>query len=57
MFTQCPACHTVYRLRLDQLRAARGQVRCSRCDTIFDALDHRVSQHAPPPAPAQQSPQ
>ncbi|MBW6476413.1 MAG: zinc-ribbon domain-containing protein [Chromatiales bacterium] len=57
MFTQCPACQTVYRLRLDQLRAARGQVRCSRCDTIFDALDHRVSQQAPPPAPVQQSPQ
>ena len=57
MFTQCPACQTVYRLRLDQLRAARGQVRCSRCDTIFDALDHRVSQESPTPVPAQQPPQ
>ncbi|HET9679286.1 MAG TPA: DUF3426 domain-containing protein [Gammaproteobacteria bacterium] len=38
MYAQCPHCETVFRVRAEQLRTARGQVRCSRCSTIFDAL-------------------
>lgn len=40
MYTQCPACKTVFRLHSDQLNAARGQVRCSRCHTIFNAREN-----------------
>lgn len=38
MLTQCPACHTLFRIREDQLRAADGQARCCRCNQVFDAL-------------------
>lgn len=40
MYTQCPACKTVFRFHPDQLKAAKGQVRCSRCQTVFNALDN-----------------
>lgn len=40
MYTQCPACKTVFRLHPDQLNAAQGRVRCSRCQTVFKALDN-----------------
>lgn len=40
MYTQCPACKTVFRLRPEQLNAAQGQVRCSRCQTVFNAADN-----------------
>jgi predicted Zn finger-like uncharacterized protein len=40
MHTQCPFCNTLFRVRAEQLRAARGQVRCSRCDQIFNALEN-----------------
>ena len=38
MFTQCPQCETVFRLTTDALGAAGGQVRCGRCNEVFDAL-------------------
>lgn len=38
MYAQCPECDTFFRVRATQLRAAGGQVRCSRCDTLFNAL-------------------
>ncbi len=38
MLTQCPACHTLFRIRGEQLRAADGQARCCRCNQVFDAL-------------------
>lgn len=37
MITRCPRCMTVFRVTEDQLQARAGQVRCGRCDTIFDA--------------------
>lgn len=39
MFTQCPDCQTVFRVRAAQLRAASGRVRCSQCKHVFNALD------------------
>ncbi len=59
MYTQCPACKTIFRLHLDQLNAAQGQVRCSRCHTVFHALDHLYQppgseQTSEESAPAQQ---
>lgn len=38
MFTQCPACQTVFKLSAETLRAAAGEVRCGRCAEQFNAL-------------------
>ncbi|MFW6349128.1 MAG: MJ0042-type zinc finger domain-containing protein, partial [Thiohalospira sp.] len=40
MYTQCPNCHSHFRVTAEQLRAADGRVRCGVCDTVFDALEH-----------------
>ena len=37
MYVACPSCRTLYELTADYLRAAGGQVRCSQCQTRFDA--------------------
>src|SRR5262245_41285719 len=37
MLTQCPQCHTVFRLAPTLLEAAQGRVRCGRCNAVFDA--------------------
>lgn len=54
MFTRCPSCHTIFRVRADMLRAAQGQVRCGRCAAQFNALDSLAESpdewgEAPPP--------
>lgn len=43
MYTQCPACNTVFRVRKEHLRPARGKVRCGRCMTVFNAARHRIA--------------
>ena len=40
MYTQCPNCHSYFRVTAEQLRTADGRVRCGVCDTLFDALEH-----------------
>jgi predicted Zn finger-like uncharacterized protein len=35
--TRCPACGTVFRVVLDQLRVSEGWVRCGRCSDVFNA--------------------
>jgi predicted Zn finger-like uncharacterized protein len=45
MYTQCPSCKTVFRLPPELLNAAQGQVRCSRCRTVFNGLEHLFRQH------------
>ncbi len=47
MYSQCPECHTRFRVTADVLRAARGTVRCGRCGSAFDALA-RLSDTLPP---------
>ena len=39
MFTCCPACQTLFRVRAESLRLAQGQVRCGRCGAQFNALE------------------
>lgn len=39
MFTRCPSCQTLFRVRAETLRVAHGQVRCGRCGLQFNALD------------------
>lgn len=56
MFARCPACQTVFRVRPEQLRAHRGEVRCGRCQAPFNALEHLLEADSlpvcpPPPAP------
>ncbi|NRA23582.1 MAG: zinc-ribbon domain-containing protein, partial [Oleispira sp.] len=41
--TRCPHCQTTFRLRLEQLAAAKGAVRCGSCLQVFKAADHLVS--------------
>ena len=40
MLTECPNCQTVFRVTSTILRAAHGQVRCGKCTTQFDAIEH-----------------
>lgn len=41
--TRCPHCQTTFRVRLEQLAAAKGAVRCGSCLQVFKAADHIVS--------------
>ncbi len=38
MKTECPHCHTLFRLTEEQLDMASGQVRCGYCNEVFNAL-------------------
>ncbi|HEX2494788.1 MAG TPA: DUF3426 domain-containing protein [Steroidobacter sp.] len=51
MLTQCPNCHTTFRLTSEILRVAAGQVRCGRCQTQFDALEQLADGRAPADVP------
>lgn len=37
MFTQCPGCHTLFRVSRRELAQADGRVRCGLCQEAFDA--------------------
>jgi predicted Zn finger-like uncharacterized protein len=37
--TQCPHCHTTFRVASDQLKLRGGIVRCGACQSIFDGND------------------
>src|SRR5262249_31708624 len=49
MYTRCPACETYFRVSREQLQASSGQVRCGRCQMVFDAF---ASLSAQPPTMA-----
>ena len=51
MLTRCPHCQTTFRVSQAQLDAARGKVRCGKCQQVFNAQEH-ISQ----PIEAQQAP-
>lgn len=38
MFTRCSHCQAVFRVRLEQLQASSGRVRCGVCGQVFDAF-------------------
>lgn len=48
MYTSCPNCQTVFRVKPVDLGRARGKVRCGHCQTTFDALP-RLSEAPPTP--------
>lgn len=47
MITYCPSCHTHFRVHAEQLAARAGQVRCGKCNRVFDALEHLIEEIAP----------
>ena len=52
MITHCPSCRTHFRVHADQLAARAGQVRCGKCNRVFDALEFLVEESALAPLPA-----
>ncbi|MBI5436594.1 MAG: zinc-ribbon domain-containing protein [Nitrosomonadales bacterium] len=38
--TQCPQCHTRFKVSQEQLDAHQGMVRCGRCQAVFNAAEH-----------------
>jgi len=38
MVTSCPSCVTTFRVSHDQLKVRHGEVRCGKCDAVFDAF-------------------
>src|SRR5690242_7735063 len=53
MYTRCPNCHTHFRVSREQLQASGGQVRCGRCQSVFDAF---ATLSAQPPTAARAKP-
>jgi len=59
--TRCPVCEALFRVSPEQLRLRGGQVRCGKCDAVFDGLAHLVpgttqTARAPNPAPSETQP-
>jgi predicted Zn finger-like uncharacterized protein len=50
--TRCPHCQTTFRIRSEQLAAAKGAVRCGSCLQVFKAANHLVDGAPKAPAPA-----
>jgi len=58
MYTQCPSCHTLFRIHEQQLSTAKGKVRCGQCNHVYNAqgtlLDSLPAEHViPEQAPAE----
>ena len=53
LYTRCPACMTTFRITADALGEAGGQVRCGRCETVFNA--HHTEPGAETGRPADQA--
>jgi predicted Zn finger-like uncharacterized protein len=63
MYTRCSHCDTYFRVSREQLQASSGQVRCGRCERVFDAFATLTSQlpataagNAKPSIPASSQP-
>jgi predicted Zn finger-like uncharacterized protein len=48
--TRCPVCATAFRVQRAQLAARGGQVRCGKCNTVFDGVAALVEESAAPAA-------
>lgn len=42
--TECPHCQTRFRVTGEQLKIAKGRVRCGSCLKIFNALENRIEE-------------
>jgi predicted Zn finger-like uncharacterized protein len=62
LVTRCPGCATAFRVEPGQLAARSGQVRCGKCNTVFDGIAALVDgagaakRVEPPPAKASEPP-
>jgi len=58
LVTTCPACTTRFRVRPEQLAAQRGEVRCGKCQQVFNALSYltEIVPAAPEPQPLESEP-
>jgi predicted Zn finger-like uncharacterized protein len=60
LVTRCPGCATAFRVLPGQLAARNGQVRCGKCNAVFDGIAALVDAArvpkpaAPPPEPEPQ---
>jgi predicted Zn finger-like uncharacterized protein len=58
--TQCPHCHTTFRVAHDQLKLRAGLVRCGSCKQIFNGIENLLRpeelERVSTPAPAQPLP-
>lgn len=43
MQTTCPSCHTVFRVKPEQLEVHAGKVRCGKCAYVFNAFETLVT--------------
>ncbi|WP_309043880.1 DUF3426 domain-containing protein [Marinobacter sediminicola] len=41
--TECPKCHTRFRVTDEQLGLAKGKVRCGHCMAVFNAIEHEIA--------------
>lgn len=48
--TQCPHCHTTFRVAHDQLKLRAGIVRCGQCRQVFNGIEHLLPPTGTPPA-------
>ena len=39
MYTECPNCHTFFKVTPNQLKLAGGRVRCGNCNEVFNAVE------------------
>jgi len=54
MYTECPGCHTYFKVTPAQLKIAEGKVRCGNCNEVFNAIGSLV-EVVPPLASSSQS--
>jgi predicted Zn finger-like uncharacterized protein len=47
--TQCPACGTLFKVVVEQLKTTKGWVRCGQCQEVFDAQSQLVGATAKKP--------
>lgn len=50
--TRCPECATVYQVSPDQIKAAKGWLRCGQCQHVFDSTGLILAWSAEPLQPA-----
>ena len=55
LVTRCPKCATAFRVLPAQLGARNGQVRCGKCNTVFDGIAALV-EGSPAPKPKEVAP-
>ncbi len=56
MLTRCPVCATIFRVTAEQLKVRHGDVRCGRCQHVFNALDTLLEELPSEPGSAQSEP-